>query len=253
METVRFIGQLYPKAALITSTIPDLDWISEVSNQTLRFRTKINNSVINVECDLEKYKPEYFVDIHRRAFDLARTAANLACFATGEGVIAVFKTIILPDGTPSTLRLHNPSLSGLAKSYNLSTNMFSDYSIIASIIVKEPPLFAILNDMIESITIPHVSLVNCGRIIDAIRRLISPDVEGGPAWRKMHEVLNISKSYQQFISQESTGPRHGDRQHVTGSVTTEVVRRTWIILDRYLDFRKRNDAPLTAPDFPQLV
>jgi hypothetical protein len=189
----------------------------EEQNLVLRFRTKINNSTINVECDIDNYKVEYFTEIHERAFDLARAAANLACFAHGDGVTAVFEFVILPDGAPSTLRLHDPSLPQFCTSYTLDPASSAAFGAVANIVVTEPPVFAALNDLIESITVPHASTINCGRVIDSIRRLIAPSLDGIPAWEAMHRSLNISRPYQEFISKKLYGsPSWKPRFHSWG-------------------------------------
>jgi hypothetical protein len=253
METIRFVGHLFPRAALINVTLPELDWKWEEKDLSFRFRTIINNSTINVECSLDHYNNDYFNELFKRASDLARTAANLVCFATGEGVIAVFEFVILPDGTPSTLRFHDASLAQYVKSYRLSATPTADLSAIAEIVVKDPRLFRALNDLIEAITIPHMASVNCGRVIDSIRRQIAPTLDGTKAWEVMGKALNIARSYRELISKQSVGPRHGDGAFIPGPESVEVVKRTWIIMDRYLEYRKRGEVHLTLPEFPELV
>jgi len=68
----------------------------------------------------------------------------------------------------------------------------------------------------------------------------------------MHGVLNISRDYQQWISEQAKGPRHGDPAFVPGDVTVEITHRTWVVMNRFLEYRKRGNQPLTAPDFPLL-
>lgn len=128
-----------------------------------------------------------------------------------------------------------------------------DLRAIANIVITDPSLFRALQDIIECITIPHVATVNCGRIIDGIRRQIAPGLGAKQGWPAMHKALNVSQKYQEYISEISTGPRHADPAFVSGQITAEVVKRTWIIMDRYLEYRKRGKAILTAPEFPELV
>lgn len=119
--------------------------------------------------------------------------------------------------------------------------------------IKEPPLFIALDDLIRSITEQHTSLANCGRVLDRIRRMIAPSLDRAAAWREMHKALNISRGYQEWVSKQSTGTRHGDNTFVPGSVSSEVIQRTWAILNRFLEYRKRGNQPLTPPDFSELM
>jgi hypothetical protein len=68
----------------------------------------------------------------------------------------------------------------------------------------------------------------------------------------MHKALNITRDYQQYITDQSKGPRHGDPQFVEGTITREVSMRTWSIMNRFLEYRKRGNQPLMGPDFPLL-
>jgi hypothetical protein len=252
METIRFIGHVFPGGVRVGVTLPDLDWKWEEKNTVLKFRTKINNNTINVECSMDKFEPDYMAEYHKRAFDLAVTAVNLVCFASGEGLITVLEYLILPDGTPSDLRFPDSSLAPIVKSYTLDPQRAQHFQEIANIVVMTPALFAALHDLIQVISTPHVSLVNCGRVVDSIRRLITPG-QAPSNWTIMRTALNISRPYLEYVSAQSTGPRHGDRTFVPGTITGDVTRRTWNIMDRFLEYLRRGKVNLTAPEFPELV
>src|SRR5262249_24467437 len=127
-----------------------------------------------------------------------------------------------------------------------------DLDAVYRLVVVEPPLFRALRDLVETITVPHIACVNCGRVIDSICRMISPSLRSAAAWQAMHQALNISRQYQQWISDQATGPRHGDSSFVPGNIDSEVVRRSWTIMDRFLEYRQRSNLPLAAPEFPTL-
>jgi hypothetical protein len=254
-ETVRFVGQVYPKGALIHASLPELDWKWEEQNIIFKFLVKINNSTINVECTVPKFEPEWFAEMYKRSYDLAKTAVNLACFAIGEGLICVLEFAILPDGTPSILRLTDPRLGQYCNSYKLgdpdpaNQKTFND---VAVMIATDWEFFLTLNDLVESITTPQIAAINCGRVIDSIRRQIAPTLSANAAWQEMHKALNISRSYQEFISDKSKGPRHGDRKFISGADLAEITKRTWTVMDRYIEYRLRNKKSLTEPKFPLL-
>jgi hypothetical protein len=69
----------------------------------------------------------------------------------------------------------------------------------------------------------------------------------------MQKALNLSPSYQKFVTQLSAGPRHGDPAVIASSETMESFVRTWNIMDRYIEYRLRKNTPLTSPEFPELV
>jgi hypothetical protein len=122
-----------------------------------------------------------------------------------------------------------------------------------SIIVGIPDVARCLNDLIQSITTPHVSPVNCGRAIDGIKHLISGNIrDEKKAWKMMREVLNVHENYLKFISSTSTDPRHGRPGHMPPNITDDIVTRSLKIMDRFLEYEKGGDRPLSLTRFPLL-
>jgi hypothetical protein len=72
------------------------------------------------------------------------------------------------------------------------------------------------------------------------------------AWAAMQAALNISQPYQKRISALSTSPRHADRSFINGADVTEALKRTWTVMNRFFEYRKRGKKPLVPPDFPLL-
>jgi hypothetical protein len=255
MQTVRFIGRVLPPVAGVTVELPDLKWKWEEHNLEPAFRVKIGASVINIECDLDRYEATYFDELYRRATDLSRVAVNVVAFASGHGLTVVLETFIDPRGMPSIIFPTDPRMTALCTAYSLDPSRLADLGAVYSLILTEPPLFRALNDLIESISVPHVAPVNCGRVVDGIRRMITPPTSSlttAQAWQAMHNALNVSRVYLEWISNQSTGPRHGDPTFVPGNVTMDVTLRTWTIMNRFLEYRKRSNTPLAAPEFPLL-
>jgi hypothetical protein len=61
MAKIPFLGRVLPAVAIVSVQIPDMKWKWQEAGIELQFRVKIGNSVINIECDLDKYDPSYFV------------------------------------------------------------------------------------------------------------------------------------------------------------------------------------------------
>src|SRR6185312_11433371 len=110
------------------------------------------------------------------------------------------------------------------------------------------------DDLIHAISVPHVSSVNCARAIEGLKHLLSTDaMNDKQRWEHMRNVLNLSKDYLSLITKSSEENRHGKRSRVEGDVASDVTRRSWTIMNRYLEFRKRGSAdPLPADQFPLL-
>lgn len=72
-------------------------------------------------------------------------------------------------------------------------------------------------------------------------------------WSAMRQNLNIDVGYLSFITDESKGPRHGNRTGIKQTAFREVIRRSWSIMDRFLEYKKRGDKQLPLADFPLLT
>ena len=172
------------------------------------------------------------------------------------GFIVIFETLILPDGHPHEIQFADPSLPPLCTAYNVGLADENNFLSLLRMVIAEPNLFLALNDLIETMIFPHVALVNCGRVIDGIRRMITPPGSGlsrTQEWLAMHSALNISRTYQEWISEKSSGPRHADRSFEPESVVREVQQRTWAIMNRFLEYRKRGNTLLPIANFPLLT
>jgi hypothetical protein len=251
MEIVHFLGRISPPGIKITVGYKPKIFLEE---RPLGFKASfvvhINESIVDVECHLPKFRIEQYNLIRIRAYDKARTAVDLAAFATGASLITVFEEFVYPDGRRELLAPRDESLAKLCTAYKMSEDSFDK---IYRLVTADYNLFMALRDLIEANTIPHVDIINCGRVLDAIRRMISPGVaDPKQAWGQMQRALNISQAYQQWVTKLSADPRHADRSYISGGDVAEAVKRTWIIMNRLLEYRIRGNVTLQPPDFPHL-
>jgi hypothetical protein len=256
MPKVAFLGRVFPICYQLNMAHPNpLEWIWEEENLVLRFDVRIEKSNTRIECTLDRFKPEYLAEIHRRSLDIVRSAVNLAAFCSGVGYSVVFEHFVDDLGKQSVFSPQDPSLAGLCTSFSLDPGSAkTPFGKMWDLVVTDPALFQALDDLIVSITLPHHSSVNCARAVEGLRHLIAaPGASASQAWEQMRDALRLDRSFLQLITDTSTAPRHGDRAYIPGATTTEVVRRSWIIMDRFLEYRKRGNTPLPAADFPMLT
>ena len=255
MPKVILTGRVFPACYQISFSSNPLDWRWEEENLTLRFDVRIEESIVTAECTLDRFRPEYFVEIYRRAFDIIRSAVNLAAFSSGIGYSVILERFIDSNGRETMVAPQNLSLAALCKSFSLDSQPGKiSFGKMWDLVVTEPVLFQALDDLIVSITLPHHAAVNCARAIEGLRHLIAaPGASVSQAWDQMRNALQLDRSFLQLITETSTAPRHGKRSRISGSTTTEIVRRSWIIMDRFLEYRKRGNTALPATDFPVLT
>jgi hypothetical protein len=256
MPTVYFRGRVLPKPIEISFTdIPQSDWVWQEEGLTLHFVVRITKSVVEVECRLDRFQNDYIAELHRRAYDLARASVNVAAFATGFGVTVFFDEFVGPNGIPTALIFPNPDLAPICTSFKMPPNTpeeKKDLETILQIVMSEPALFMALNDLIQGVSTPHMTPVNCGRVVDALRKLVAPGIEPKQGWPVFQATLQADAAYLTFISEHSKEARHGGHIRIDGPTTNEIALRTWAIMNRFLEFKKRGSQPLPQSEFPLL-
>jgi hypothetical protein len=73
MPTVRFLGKVLPSVIKISLTsIPQVDWPANDIGLKMHFTINVVESDVEVKVDINKFGDVEFVQIYKRAFDLAR-------------------------------------------------------------------------------------------------------------------------------------------------------------------------------------
>lgn len=257
MAKVQLIGQAVPRgAATINTPGIDFQWQDTERNRVLSFNVRIQHSLINIECEVPNYQSSDFAMVIMRAIDLSRAAVNLIAFSQGIGVQIIFDFAIMPNGNPMPMHYFDARLSQHCSVFQQDAqSAAADYDTLMRILSSEPGVIRLLNDMIEVLWNPHVAPVNCGRVVDGIRRLITPPgtTTEPAAWHNMHSALNLTKDYRKYVMDHSIGPRHGDpTSYIPGPITSDISLRTYIMLNRFLEYRKGGNNRLDATSFPIL-
>jgi hypothetical protein len=257
MPIVRFLGRVMPAAVAISfDNIPQARWEAQEIGLQMAFTVRIVQSAVEVEIEVNRYIPDDLPHLFIRANDLARTCVDTVSFAMGWGLTMYFETFITPDGASLTLMNQNYPLAGLCTAFRfppVSPQDRIDFQQVLLLVMGDPALFMALNDLIQANSVPHQAPTNCGRVLDGLRKLITPGSEPKQGWPIFRAAIQADEAYTSFITEHSKLPRHGDRSYISGVITTEIVKRTWIIMNRFLEFRKRGNQPLPLAEFPLLV
>lgn len=263
MARILFIGRIYPPSVSVTMHhYTDVQMQDESNGQQYAFRVSVNKSVVTVGCEVLDYSDSLFTRIYISALDIARATVDLVAFANGFGLTVLFHSFITPDGTRSQLLLQDRSLSSLCTAFTISgtvqaesgTTQFDiNFDKIFRIVLAEPPLFMALNDLTVAISQPHQAPVSCARAVEGICRLFRHGNDSrADAWRSLRSSLRVTQSYLKLITDTSAAPRHGDRSYIPSTLTDEIVKRSWNVMNRFLEFRKRGNTDLPPDIFPVL-
>jgi hypothetical protein len=256
MPIVRFVGRVLPFVVKVSFTdVPEATWEETGIGITMKFRIRVEQSIVNVECEVNEYREDYLPMFHMRAFDLARACVDVAVFNTGFGLTVAFDTFIRPDGVPTALFFTNPALPEICTASKMNPQTQEDreeLGKILRIVMQEPPLFMALNDLTQAISIPHHGPTNAGRILDGLRKIVAPDLEPRNGWPIFRDIVRADEQYLALIMEHAKNTRHGDRTYIDGETTMEIVKRAWTIMNRFLEYRKSGNLPLSPEIFPTL-
>lgn len=256
MPIVHFKGKILPyEPSAFTISIRDLPsvtWSEQNLAQTLKITSKIEASVIDIEFDVQVFNENDPALLLNRAWDLARAAVDLYSFQVGWGLGVVIDTMVTPDGRVLTILPKMETLAHHSTAVRSADPKVNNFDACYRILVSEPALFMAMNDLIVSITLPHHAVVNCARVIEGLRSILAPGVDRKQTWLIMQAALNAEGAYLSYVTDLSAPPRHGDKAWIPGPTVIESTKRTWIVMNRFLEFRKRGSQPLPIAEFPLL-
>lgn len=250
MPIVYFLGTVLPETVKVTvSKAFEADWPAKDIGLEMHFTLNIENSEINVACEVNRWESDCLVHVYKRAVDMAQSAVNLASFASGFGTTIHMHTVVTPNGEKSAIQHRDDYLPSLVTAFKTGDPNFEQ---IWGIVATDPALFMALDDLVKTLAVFHQTPINCGRVLDSLRKIVTPGIDRKQSWPIFRKNLQCSEDYLQLVTDQSTGPRHGDRSFISGDITTEIQRRTWTIMNRFLEFKKRGNQPLPESEFPLL-
>ena len=248
---IRFLGQVLPWTLKVTlQNHPGITWDASEHNTIIRFDISITDGEVVVDCHMDNFEePKHFIDLYLRSHDYVYAVLDLLSFSTGKHHRLIIDRWTKPNGDQSNIY----DMFFTAPEFNSATTTDpTGFDRLLKIVSVEPQLFLALRDLISGTMEPHASAVNCGRVVDALRHLIAPNTDRKKGWERLRTVLRAERSFIDPITDTSTAPRHGNFVRITGDVTTEIAKRTWMLMNRYLEYRKGGNQPLPPDRFPLL-
>ncbi len=215
----------------------------------------ITNAVVEVRCESNLFgTANYDGHVHFQAMDIARAVVGSYAYARGLGLDVIIETVIKPDGIKYNIEEKRPDLADLVSAFGPpSAEGKVDIGRMVPIIFSDPLIPVALNDLVSSLILPQYATINCGRAIEAIRLFITPEGDRKQGWAAMQEKLNLHRDYLSFVTEQSKGPRHGNLKGIGFPEIREAVTRSWTVMNRFLEFKKRGDQHLPLSEFPLLT
>lgn len=258
MPRGRFNGRVLPDCWQVCLTdIPDLTVRRPHGDfPDVTLATHILLGQVTVDCELDPYSDDYIQYLFLRALGCARVCVDAVAFATGHGLHVIMDTFTKPNGETVPLSFSQPLVAPECTAYRLPYSSEPEREEFHKALVAirtESALFMALNDLTETLYVPDQIPTNCGRVLDGLRKIIAPNLERKDGWTLLQGLLAVDPAYMKWISDQSTNPRHGDRTGIEGPVATEILTRTWAIMNRFIEYRKGGSRPLSPVQFPILT
>jgi hypothetical protein len=187
---------------------------------------------------------------------MARAAVDCFSYIRGWGLSIIIERVLPPNGIQHSILIQRPELEKLVTAFEINPeNKGNNFDTMYRITLSDPDIMLAVNDLIASIAVSHHAPINCGRVIETIREAMTPiGVDKKRGWEIMRQNLNLDIGYLKFITDVSKAPRHGKRM---GSTTKkefdEAINRSWTVMNRFFEHKKRGDKALSLAEFPLLT
>jgi hypothetical protein len=247
MHKIQFKGRVLPAALPVTILGgPSLHIENEHLGLVSEMRFNIQDNLITVDCDVNKLEPATMGSLVIRAHNTVESAVNLLSFSTGVGHSVILDKCHLPGGAVQDVIMEDRELAKFATAIQSS----SDLQQFLKMCLVEPPLFLAIRDLSDAIKTSNLAEINCTRAIETIRNyFIPPGGSRKDGWMPMRKALNVSQEYVTSITNLSRGPRHGDYYEMPTQKVRDACEKTWMLMNRFLEYRKRGNQPLPLSEF----
>jgi hypothetical protein len=216
----------------------------------------IIDPAIAVTCEVPTYQESMLSTLLARGGNLVRAFSDIVSFATGIGFVITWETFKLDDSEALKIQNVNAYLVPLCKSLTFPPrNVIEqlEFEKVLRLVLTEPNLMGSLTDLADTLSHFHQTPTNCARVLDSLKKAVAPNSKDAQGWAILRDLLRLSTAFVQFVTDHSKGPRHGDRTStIPSSTIEEVSKRTWQIVDRFIEYRKRGSKPLPVSEFPEL-
>jgi hypothetical protein len=246
---VQLFGRVYPGGLKINLSAPGITYTADDGTLTGTIDITVRDSAITVDWRLSGYKREQLLPIWTHSKKLTTVLVDLIAYRMGAAAIIILDSYTDDNGFSDNIAIVEPAVAGQSTSFQSDAELLKVFALIAS----EQPLMLVFEDLISTLSSQDHKAVNCGRCVEAIRQLVAGyHLDAKQQWPIFNKFLNLDRSYPDLIMEHSKDPRHGKQMHVDPVVITEVMRRTWVIIDRFFHFRLGGNSKLDLSKFPIL-
>jgi hypothetical protein len=253
MPKVMFSGRVHPPVFSVTlKRLPSVVWKQLETGLELQIAMNIENNDIIADCTINReLQNGELASVYARVRDIADASIDLVAFKLGTILSVSFEKVTNSDGATTSIAITEPSLSAECTSYQFTTDS-TDFAEVLKAVIGDPAISVVLRDLIDAVARPHRSIANCGRAIEAAMQLVSP--AGTSRLNGMinfYTYLNLSPDFVKLITEAARSSSDAPTE-IADDVRKEITRRSWAVVNRLLEFRKRGSERLPTSEFPTL-
>jgi len=247
---IQLFGRVYPGGLKVNLSAPGITYTADDGTLTGTIDIAVKDSAITVDWRLSGgYKPEQLLPIWTHSKKLSTVLVDLIAYRMGAAAIVILDSYTDDNGHSDNIAIVESAVTGLSTSFQSDAELLKVFALIAS----EQPLMLVFDDLIATLSSQDHKTVNCGRCVEAIRQLVAGyQLDAKQQWPIFNNSLNLDRSYPDLIMKYSKDPRHGKQTHIDPIIITEVMRRTWVVIDRFFHFRLGGNGKLDLSKFPIL-
>lgn len=250
MTRVEFHGRVLPAGQFISISALTRKFTGD-DGLSASLTITIVESSLKVICETSSLDSQSFTQLYNGSMRLARAVVDLAAFHEGLALTVILEEFVDEAGETQKIILRDPALRGINTAYYPST----DVHWALSLVLTEKDVGRMLHDLVQANAFPDDGARNSFRAIEAVRHCLVPghkDKARAAAWGVLRDVLNVDEEYIDYVGTLAKNPRHGKVEEIPGPQRQECVRRAWVIVSRFLEYRRRGSAPLPESAFPIL-
>jgi hypothetical protein len=248
MSEITFYGYVLPKFANISLSFEsDLRFDDAETGVVIAMKLSISESKIASKCNVSKFSQAILQKAYFRTIDMARAYVNVISFTVGEPLMVLVDEATIDGGVRNPVRF-GTELAALSNSMKPEGR----FQKACEAVISDSGFTLALADLLAALMNPHEAPINCARVIEGLRHLISPNLSQKQSWIQMRAALNVDEAYLKYITAHSENSRHGNRELIVGTIVAELLRRTWTIMDRFFEYRLGGRQPLSGDLFPLL-
>ena len=254
MPTLKFRGPVTPTGHRIELSEPLVTTVRGANWPTQTYAVTVYDGLVAVTCNMNGYSEKKHLGMAiNRSQLFGQSFLNMTSFVTGTPYRFMIDEGKIPGSVDDKWQRLAPEHRYLAEICTVAKVGDRSISELYNLIVTEPNLILACDDMIRALENVFIAKVNCARVIDGLKNILSPGTNRSKQWETLRISLNLGREYIEFVMKESKHPRHGSHVSDKSEPAHEVIYRTWIIMNRFLELKKRGIEKLPDEEFPLIT